>query len=286
MRHSARRFMMSWSWPRSSSKTSCKALLEPRHAPICGIADFRPQRSSRSALAMRQSRAHNALKEFLAEKGVLARADRGVRPSSNGEGIAALTPFSRSRHVPDRGFAAWRSLLAGALLGGRLAKYLNSPETELSTRGGFLHVIVGARAQASRKLEKPAKSIIAVEGYMDDRACAGGYPYQVVAPLGTADGKNSLNFWRSALNLFCASMAMVRGRAVASRRRSGLPVCSSAKSPRFALLPAGAGPGRSRRGRPSRISCGPVTPDRWSIWCGRGNDGRCVRYAGTPRRTG
>ena len=62
-----------------------------------------------------------------------------------------------------------------------MAKYLNSPETELFHKSNVLYNFANARKHAFEQ-----KQVIAVEGYMDVIAMHAAGFHNVVAPLGTA----------------------------------------------------------------------------------------------------
>ncbi|TIM18850.1 MAG: toprim domain-containing protein, partial [Mesorhizobium sp.] len=91
-----------------------------------------------------------------------------------------------------------------ALAADALAKYMNSPDTELFHKGNVLYNFARARhALGKGALAKGALAkggtVIAVEGYMDVIALAQAGFENVVAPLGTALTENQLELlWRMA----------------------------------------------------------------------------------------
>ncbi len=170
------------------------------------------------------------------------------------------------------------------------AKYLNSPETELFHKGRVLYNGLRARKACQPQAGEPAKSIIAVEGYMDVIALAQAGIHQVVAPLGTALTEEQLELlWRiSPEPVLCFDGDGAGLRAAYRAVDLGLPALQPGKSLRFALLPEGQDPDDLVKAEgPAAFhavlrDARPLVDMVWDA----GNDGRCVRYAGTPRRTG
>ncbi|MGT2467248.1 DNA primase [Mesorhizobium atlanticum] len=81
-----------------------------------------------------------------------------------------------------------------ALAPDALAKYMNSPETELFHKGNVLYNFARARKALAK-----GGTVIAVEGYMDVIALAQAGFENAVAPLGTALTENQLELlWRMA----------------------------------------------------------------------------------------
>ncbi|TIO98287.1 MAG: toprim domain-containing protein, partial [Mesorhizobium sp.] len=81
-----------------------------------------------------------------------------------------------------------------ALAPDALAKYMNSPETELFHKGNVLYNFARARKAVAK-----GGTVIAVEGYMDVIALAQAGFENAVAPLGTALTENQLELlWRMA----------------------------------------------------------------------------------------
>ena len=143
----------SWRWRRRSSRSSCSRRTAPRRAPICATAACRRRRSRSFRLGYAPD-SRNALKEFLAGQGRRQGADRGLRagrPSAttfrSPTTASATASCSRS---PIRGAASSPSA-AARCRPDALAKYLNSPETELFHKGNVLYNFARARkAHAAR----------------------------------------------------------------------------------------------------------------------------------------
>ena len=120
-----------------------------------------------------------------------------------------------------------------------LAKYMNSPDTELFHKGNVLYNFARARKALAK-----GGTVIAVEGYMDVIALAQAGFENAVAPLGTALTENQLELlWRMARRAD-AVLRRRPGRAEGglARRRLALPSVQAGRSARFALLPEGKDP--------------------------------------------
>ncbi|AHB01688.1 DNA primase [Brucella ceti TE28753-12] len=141
----------------------------------------------------------NALKEFLAGKGVSREQIEACGLVVHGEGIAVSYDRFRDRVMFPIEDLRGRIIAFGgrALSADAPAKYLNSPETELFHKGRVLYNGLRARKACQPQGGEPAKPIIAVEGYMDVIALAQAGIHHVVAPLGTALTEEQLELlWR------------------------------------------------------------------------------------------
>ncbi len=119
------------------------------------------------------------------------------------------------------------------------AKYLNSPETPIFSKGEVLYNFDKARAAAHQKA-----NIIAVEGYVDVIAMTRAGFAETVAPLGTALTENQLAIlWRSAPEPILCFDGDSAGQKAAYRALDlALPLLSPGHSLRFAFLPDGKDP--------------------------------------------
>jgi DNA primase len=188
----------------------------------------------------------NALKEFLAGKGVSREQIEACGLVVHGEGIAVSYDRFRDRVMFPIEDLRGRIIAFGgrALSSDAPAKYLNSPETELFHKGRVLYNGLRARKACQPQGGEPAKSIIAVEGYMDVIALAQAGIHQVVAPLGTALTEEQLDLlWRiSPEPVLCFDGDGAGLRAAYRAVDLGLPALQPGKSLRFALLPEGQDP--------------------------------------------
>ena len=119
------------------------------------------------------------------------------------------------------------------------AKYLNSPETSLFSKGRVLYNHDKARGPAHEH-----GRIIAVEGYMDVIAITrAGFP-EVVAPLGTALTEDQLNLlWKAAAEpILCFDGDSAGIKAAYRALDLALPLLKPGHSLSFALLPEGQDP--------------------------------------------
>jgi DNA primase len=120
-----------------------------------------------------------------------------------------------------------------------LAKYLNSPETPLFSKGRVLYNLDKARAPAHEK-----SAIIAVEGYVDVIAMhRAGLPH-AVAPLGTALTQDQLGMlWRIAPEpILCFDGDSAGLKAAYRALDLALPLLKPGYSLRFAFMPSGQDP--------------------------------------------
>ena len=183
----------------------------------------------------------NALKEHLAAKGVDQKQVEACGLVVYGEGIAVSYDRFRGRvmfPIPD---SRGRVIAFGgrALASDALAKYLNSPETELFHKSNVLYNFAKARKPAYDK-----KQIIAAEGYMDVIALhAAGFD-NAVAPLGTALTERQMELlWRMHNEPVLCFDGDEAGLKAAYRAIDlALPILQPGRSIRFALLPEGQDP--------------------------------------------
>ena len=126
-----------------------------------------------------------------------------------------------------------------ALAPDALAKYMNSPETELFHKGNVLYNFARARKALAR-----GGAVIAVEGYMDVIALAQAGFENAVAPLGTALTENQLELlWRmSSEPVLCFDGDGAGLKAAWRAADMALPVIEPGRTARFALLPEGKDP--------------------------------------------
>ena len=172
-----------------------------------------------------------------------------------------------------------------ALTSDALAKYLNSPETELFHKGNVLYNF----ARARKAMQKDG-TVIAVEGYMDVIALAQAGFENVVAPLGTALTENQLELlWRmSGEPVLCFDGDQAGLKAAWRAADMVLPLIQA--GPHGALRAAAGrqGPGRSGQGRRAggvpRRACRGAAAGRSAV--DARDLGRRVRHAGAAGRTG
>ncbi|WP_309083130.1 DNA primase [Chelativorans sp.] len=182
----------------------------------------------------------NALKEFLAAKGVGKEQMEACGLVVSGPDIPVSYDRFRGRVMFPIEDARGRIIAFGgrALSSDAPAKYLNSPDTELFHKGNVLYN--HARAKRAAK-DAP---VIAVEGYMDVIALAQAGVENVVAPLGTALTENQLELlWRMAGEpVLCFDGDSAGLRAAFRAADLALPMVQPGRSLRFALLPEGKDP--------------------------------------------
>ena len=161
-----------------------------------------------------------------------------LRASDNGQAAYA---FFRDRvlfPITDR---SGRVIgFGGRLMGdGNTAKYINSPDTILFSKGRTLYNLANARQAAHE-----GHPVIVVEGYMDvialDRAGFKG----AVAPLGTALTENQLEeIWRlNSEPVLCFDGDSAGARAAMKAAERSLELLRPGRSVQFAYLPAGDDP--------------------------------------------
>ncbi|MGE0007005.1 MAG: DNA primase [Parvibaculaceae bacterium] len=115
-----------------------------------------------------------------------------------------------------------------------LAKYLNSPETELFDKGNVLFNLSRARPTAFEQ-----SKIILVEGYMDVVATFQSGIENVVAAMGTALTENHLRqLWRIAPDpVMCFDGDKAGAQAASRSLDRAIPMLTSGHSLRFAFMP-------------------------------------------------
>ena len=182
----------------------------------------------------------NALKEFLASKGI-----EKAQMEACGLTVFEDVPVSYDRFRDRIMFPIPDSRGRIIAFGGRAmsaeisAKYLNSPETELFHKGNVLYNF----ARARKALQKGG-TVIAVEGYMDVIALAQAGIENVVAPLGTALTESQLGLlWRmSGEPVLCFDGDKAGLKAAYRAADLALPLVAPGNTARFALLPEGKDP--------------------------------------------
>ncbi|MCP4070173.1 MAG: DNA primase [Hyphomicrobiales bacterium] len=183
----------------------------------------------------------NLLKEFLASKGVGKDQIEACGLVVHGENIAVSYDRFRDRimfPIPD---ARGRVIAFGgrAMSPDAMAKYLNSPETELFHKSNVLFNFARAR-----KTSYERKQVIAVEGYMDVIALHSAGFTNAVAPLGTALTERQMELlWRMhAEPVLCFDGDSAGQKAAHRAVDMILPNLQPGRSVRFAMLPEGLDP--------------------------------------------
>lgn len=184
----------------------------------------------------------NALKEFLAGKGVTKEQMEACGLVVHGPDV----PVSYDRFRDRIMFPILSAREKVIAFGGRAlspdapAKYLNSNETELFSKGQVLYNF----ARARRAVQSSGGTIIAVEGYMDVIALAQAGIENVVAPLGTALTENQLQLlWKMApVPVLCFDGDGAGLRAASRAVDLALPFIKPGYSLKIALLPEGKDP--------------------------------------------
>ncbi|RDJ11542.1 DNA primase [Rhizobium grahamii] len=186
----------------------------------------------------------NALKEFLAGKGVVKEQIEACGLVVHGPDI----PVSYDRFRDRIMFPILSSREKVIAFGGRAmspdapAKYLNSNETELFHKGNVLYNF--ARARRATQGASGEGTIIAVEGYMDVIALHQAGVENAVAPLGTALTENQLELlWKMTPQpVLCFDGDGAGIRAANRAADLALPHIKPGRTVRFALLPDGKDP--------------------------------------------
>ncbi|MCP4936766.1 MAG: DNA primase, partial [bacterium] len=183
----------------------------------------------------------NLLKEFLASKRVEKDQIEACGLVVHGENIAVSYDRFRDRimfPIPD---ARGRVIAFGgrAMSPDAMAKYLNSPETELFHKSNVLFNFARAR-----KTSYERKQVIAVEGYMDVIALHSAGFTNAVAPLGTALTERQMELlWRMhAEPVLCFDGDSAGQKAAHRAVDMILPNLQPGRSVRFAMLPEGLDP--------------------------------------------
>ena len=183
----------------------------------------------------------NALKEHLAARGVGKEEIEACGLVVHGPDVPVSYDRFRDRimfPIPD---SRGRIIAFGgrAMSPDALAKYLNSPETELFHKGNVLYNFARARKALAR-----GGAVVAVEGYMDVIALAQAGFENAVAPLGTALTENQLELlWRmSGEPVLCFDGDGAGLKAAWRAADLALPLIEPGRTLRFALLPEGKDP--------------------------------------------
>ncbi len=189
----------------------------------------------------------NALKEYLAGKGVPKEQIEACGLVRHGPDIPVSYDYFRDRIM----FPILSSRDKVIAFGGRamaadaMAKYMNSPDTELFHKGQVLYNFSRARRAAQAAGDRrQSGTLIAVEGYMDVIALYQTGVENAVAPLGTALTENQLDLlWKvSPLPVLCFDGDGAGVRAANRAADLALPAIKPGKSVSFALLPDGKDP--------------------------------------------
>jgi DNA primase len=183
----------------------------------------------------------SALKSYLAEKGMDRALIEGSGMVISGDDIPVSYDRFRDRVMFPIADSRGRIIAFGgrALAKDVPAKYLNSPETDLFSKGRTLYNFARAR-----KAGQEAGTLIAVEGYMDVIALAQAGISNAVAPLGTALTEDQLDMLLRACDEPVLSFdGDAAGLRAAHRAIDlALPRLKPGKSVRFAMLPEGQDP--------------------------------------------
>jgi DNA primase len=183
----------------------------------------------------------NALKEYLAGKGVEKAQIEACGLVRHGDDIPVSYDWFRDRIMFPIADSRGRIIAFGgrALAPDALAKYMNSPDTELFHKGNVLYNFARARKAMGKD-----GTVIAVEGYMDVIALAQAGFENAVAPLGTALTENQLELlWRmTGEPVLCFDGDQAGLRAAWRAADMVLPLVQAGRTARFALLPEGKDP--------------------------------------------
>jgi DNA primase len=186
----------------------------------------------------------NALKEFLSSKGVDKQQIEACGLVVHGPDI----PVSYDRFRDRIMFPILSAREKVIAFGGRAmspdapAKYLNSNETELFSKGRVLYNFT--RARRAIQGADGAGTVIAVEGYMDVIALAQAGVENAVAPLGTALTEDQLQLlWKmTSTPVLCFDGDGAGLRAASRAVDTALPLLKPGQSLRIAMLPDGKDP--------------------------------------------
>ncbi|UVC17853.1 DNA primase [Mesorhizobium onobrychidis] len=188
----------------------------------------------------------NALKEHLAARGVPKADIEACGLVRHGDDVPVSYDWFRDRimfPIPD---SRGKIIAFGgrALAADALAKYMNSPDTELFHKGNVLYNFARARQALGKGALAKGGTVIAVEGYMDVIALAQAGFENVVAPLGTALTENQLELlWRMAGEpVLCFDGDQAGLKAAWRAADMALPAVQAGRSVHFALLPEGKDP--------------------------------------------
>lgn len=183
----------------------------------------------------------NALKQFLADKGI-------GKDQIQASGMVVFGPdipvsYDRFRNrimfpIPD---SKGRPIAFGgrALAPDAMAKYLNSPETELFHKSNVLYNYANARKSVYEQGQ-----VLVVEGYMDVIGLDAAGIHNAIAPMGTALTERQMALlWRMQDEpVLCFDGDGAGLRAAFRAIDLILPHLQPGKSARFVLLPEGKDP--------------------------------------------
>lgn len=188
----------------------------------------------------------NALKEFLASKGVTKEQMEACGMVVAGADIPVSYDRFRDRIMfPIEDLRGRIIAFGGRAMSPNVpAKYLNSPETELFHKGRVLYNGLRARKASQPQAGQRAKPVVVVEGYMDVISLAQAGVEQTVAPLGTALTEDQLGLlWRmSSEPILCFDGDQAGLRAANRVVDLALPLLKPGRSLNFALLDGGQDP--------------------------------------------
>ncbi|PHP64880.1 DNA primase [Zhengella mangrovi] len=183
----------------------------------------------------------NALKEFLASKGVGKDQIEACGLVVHGPEIPVSYDRFRDRIMFPITDTRGRVIAFGgrAMSADVPAKYLNSPETELFHKGRVLY-----NHGPARRAAQEAGTVVAVEGYMDVIALAQAGIRHAVAPLGTALTEEQMDLlWRiGGEPILCFDGDQAGLKAAWRAADLILPSVKPGHTARFALLPEGQDP--------------------------------------------
>ena len=217
---------------KTTNATACRQYLHSRSLTTDAIEHFEIGFSPNTASALYR---HLRDKDF--NSTIIVESGLCIQPETKND------PFDRFRNrvmFPIKDSRGRTIAFGGRSLDiNARAKYLNSPETSIFSKGKIVYNY--SKASKSRKIKTP---LLIVEGYMDVIALfQAGFP-NVVAPLGTAITEQQLKLiWQlhqEPLVLFDGDKA--GQNAIQKLLSLALPFLEAEKSLRFGLLPAGQDP--------------------------------------------
>ncbi|WP_299567494.1 DNA primase [Enterovirga sp.] len=182
-----------------------------------------------------------ALRDHLASRDVTAETMAEAGLIVSGDDVAV--PFDRFRDriiFPIEDSRGRVIAFGGRAMSAEVAaKYLNSPDTPLFSKGRGLYNL-----HRARKAAHEAGSIVVVEGYVDAIALDSVGLGHAVAPLGTALTEDQLALlWRMGDEpILCFDGDRAGQRAAHRAVSTALPHLAPGKSLRFAMLPEGQDP--------------------------------------------
>lgn len=149
------------------------------------------------------------------------------------------------RNVRGQIIAFGGRILPSAPNAATLAKYVNSPETELFKKGEVLYNL-----DLAKKAARDVGTVVVAEGYLDVIALSQAGITHAVAPLGTAltDRHLALLWKLSPEPIICLDGDEAGRRAMARMAGLALPMLQPSLSLRFAMLPKGEDPDSMIRG--------------------------------------